>query len=81
MKDEVKTEARSIARCLVKHELKCAKIKISLVEAKEVSKAVKWLLRARPDIYKVAEHNLKDRKKAVRRLNKSKQWKKLWRHK
>lgn len=46
----VKTEAMRIARALVKDELKRQKIKISYVDAKDITEAANNILRANPDI-------------------------------
>jgi len=62
---EVMTEARRIARNLVKEELKRSGIKVSYVEASEITKAANALLAADPDILKQAEDEL-DRRKAAK---------------
>lgn len=46
----VKTEAMRIARALVKDELKRQKIKISYVDAKDITEAAENILRANPEI-------------------------------
>jgi hypothetical protein len=56
---QVKTEARRIARGLIKDELKRLKVKISCVEAKSITKAVNALLKQRRSIYATARRNVK----------------------
>lgn len=57
----VMTEARRLARNLVKDQLKAMKVKISYVEASEITKAANALIAANPDIVKQAEASLKER--------------------
>lgn len=57
----VMTEARRLARNLVKDELKRQKVKISYVEASEITKAANALIAADPSIIKAAEESLKAR--------------------
>lgn len=57
----VMTEARRLARNLVKDELKRQKVKISYVEASEITKAANALIAADPSIVKAAEESLKAR--------------------
>lgn len=57
----VKTEAMRIARNLVKDELKRAKIKISHVDAKDITAAAKALVESDPDIIAKAEAAVKER--------------------
>lgn len=59
----VKTEAMRLARNLVKDELKRQKIKISHVEASEITKAARELLEASPELIEQATANLADREK------------------
>lgn len=59
----VQTEARRLARNLVKDALKAAKIKISTVEAKEITAAANALLAEDPSIFEKAKANLEDRSK------------------
>jgi hypothetical protein len=57
----VMTEARRLARNLVKDELKKSGVKISYVEASEITKAANALIAADPSIVKSAEESLKAR--------------------
>lgn len=57
----VKTEAMRIARNIVKDELKRQKIKISHVDAKDITAAAKALMESEPEIVKQAEANLAER--------------------
>jgi hypothetical protein len=57
----VMTEARRLARNLVKDELKKSGVKISYVEASEITKAANALIAADPSIIKAAEDSLKAR--------------------
>ena len=58
---EVMTEARRIARNLVKEELKRSGVKVSYVESSEITKAANALLAADPDIVKQAEEEVEKR--------------------
>src|SRR5262245_32134749 len=58
---EVMTEARRIARNLVKEELKRSGVKVSYVESSEITKAANALLAADPDIIKQAEEEVEKR--------------------
>jgi hypothetical protein len=62
---EIMTEARRIARNLVKAELKRAGVKVSYVESSEITKAANALLAADPDIIEQAKEEVEkqDRKK------------------
>jgi hypothetical protein len=73
-KDEINTEARRLARNIIKVELKRQEIKISLVEASAMSKAVKHLLKHEPNIFDQAKRNLK-RLYDIKRRN-AKRWRK-----
>jgi hypothetical protein len=57
------TEARRIARNLVKEELKRSGVKVSYVESSEITKAANALLAADPDIIKQAEEEVEKRAK------------------
>lgn len=57
----VMTEARRLARNLVKDQLKKDGVKISYVEASEITKAANALIAANPEIVKAAEESLKTR--------------------
>lgn len=57
----VMTEARRLARNLVKDELKKAGVKISYVEASEITKAANAYIIADPSILKMAEESIKAR--------------------
>jgi len=59
----VMTEARRLARVIVKDELKSNGIKISHVEASEITKAANELLEAMPDLVEQAKANLAEREK------------------
>ena len=58
---EVMTEARRIARNLVKEELKRSGVKVSYVESSEITKAANTLLAADPDIIKQAQDEVEKR--------------------
>ena len=58
---EVMTEARRIARNLVKEELKRSGVKVSYVESSEITKAANALLAADPDIIKQAHDEVEKR--------------------
>jgi hypothetical protein len=73
-KDEIDTEAKRLARNLVKAELKAQNIKVSYVEASQISKAVRHLLKHEPEITKQAKRNLK-RLYDIKRRN-VKRWRK-----
>jgi hypothetical protein len=60
---EIMTEARRIARNLVKEELKRSGVKVSYVESSEITKAANALLAADPDIIKQAEEEVEKRAK------------------
>ena len=63
VKDEsVKTEARRLARAFVKAELKRQGVKVSHVEASEITKAAYYLLHCEPSIIADAKRNLKKAK-------------------
>lgn len=57
----VRTEAMRLARNLVKDEMKRQSIKISHVEASEITKAAKELLEAMPDLIETAKANIEAR--------------------
>lgn len=59
----VMTEARRIARNLVKDAMKANGIKVSHVEASEITKAANALLEADPSIVETAKANLEERSK------------------
>lgn len=59
---EVMTEARRIARNMVKDAMKAKKIKVSYVEASEITKAANALLAADPSIIEKAKVSLEARK-------------------
>jgi hypothetical protein len=61
---EVMTEARRIARALVKDGLKRAHIKISYVESSEITKAANVLLADQPQILEQAREEVERRAKA-----------------
>jgi hypothetical protein len=58
---EVMTEARRIARNLVKEELKRSGVKVSYVESSEITKAANTLLASDPDIIKQAQDEVEKR--------------------
>lgn len=60
---EVQTEARRIARSLVKDQLKKAGVKISYVESSEITKAANALLAADPAITEQAREEVEKRAK------------------
>jgi hypothetical protein len=57
----VMTEARRIARGLVKEELKRAGVRISMVEPSEITKAANALIAGDPDLIKQAEEEIEKR--------------------
>lgn len=57
---EVQTEARRIARNLVKAQLKAAGVKISYVESSEITKAANALLAADPSILEQAKEEVEN---------------------
>lgn len=57
----VMTEARRIARNLVKDEMKRQKIKVSYVDAKDITAAANALIAANPDIVEQAKATLAER--------------------
>lgn len=59
----VKTEAMRLARNLIKDGMKQAGIKISHVEASEITKAARELLEGDPSIIETAKTNLEERSK------------------
>lgn len=61
---EVMTEARRIAKNIVKDEIKKAGGKISHYEAKEITAAANQLIEAQPEIIETAKANLEARKAA-----------------
>jgi hypothetical protein len=61
---EVMTEARRIARALVKDGLKRAGVKISYVESSEITKAANVLLADQPQILEQAREEVERRQKA-----------------
>jgi hypothetical protein len=60
--ESLKTEARRIARNAVKTELKRQGIKVSHVEASEITKAAYHLLHCEPTIIEDARRNLRRHK-------------------
>lgn len=65
---KVKTEAMKIARALVKDELKRQKIKVSYVDAKEISAAAEGVIRANPAIMEMAKAAVEAREKEAESL-------------
>lgn len=65
----VMTEARRLARNLVKDEMKRQGIKISHVEASEITKAANALLAEDPSLIETAKANLEDRAKVPVKIN------------
>jgi len=65
----VMTEARRLARNLVKDEMKRAGIKISHVEASEITKAANALLEADPSLLETAKANLEERSKVTLKID------------
>lgn len=59
----VMTEARRIARALVREELKRSGVRVSLVEASDITKAANALIAADPEIIKQAEEEIERRGK------------------
>lgn len=57
----VMTEARRLARALVKEEMKRQKIKVSLVEASEITKLANALIEQNPELIEEATANLAKR--------------------
>jgi hypothetical protein len=66
---EVMTEARRIARALVKDGLKRAGVKISYVESSEITKAANVLLADQPQILEQAREEVERRQKANVTIN------------
>lgn len=64
----VMTEARRIAKALVKDEMKRQKIKVSYVEASEITKAANALIAANPAIVEQAKANIEAREKEAQAL-------------
>jgi hypothetical protein len=60
---EIMTEARRIARNLVKEELKRSGVKVSYIESSEITKAANALLASDPDILAQAEEEVEKRAK------------------
>lgn len=58
---EIMTEARRIARNLVKEELKRSGVKVSYIESSEITKAANALLASDPDILVQAEEEVEKR--------------------
>lgn len=65
---EVMTEARRIARALVKDGLKRAGVKISYVESSEITKAANVLLADQPQILEQAKEEVERRQKAASKV-------------
>lgn len=65
----VMTEARRLARNLVKDEMKRQGIKISYVEASEITKAANALIADDPTILETAKANLEERAKVPVKIN------------
>lgn len=65
----VMTEARRLARNLVKDEMKRQGIKISHVEASEITKAANALLAEDPTLIETAKANLEERAKVPVKIN------------
>ena len=65
----VMTEARRLARNLVKDEMKRQGIKISHVEASEITKAANALLEEDPSLIETAKANLEERQKVPVKIN------------
>jgi len=65
--EEVMTQARAIARGLIKAELKRQGVKLSYVEASQITKAAKHLIELEPKVIKIARRKirLRDRKKSL----------------
>lgn len=61
----VMTEARRLARNIVKDAMKAAKIKISHVAAKDITAAANALLEERPELIEQAKTNIASREAAV----------------
>lgn len=59
----VMTEARRLARNIVKDAMKREGIKVSYVEASEITKAANALLTAQPDLIEQAKANIEERSK------------------
>jgi hypothetical protein len=59
IKEAIETEARRLARRLIKDDLKAHGVRVSYVKANEITEAVKELLIAEPSIYRQAEGNVK----------------------
>lgn len=60
----VMTEARRLAKAIVKDECKKAGLKVSHIPAKQITEAANALLEARPDLVEQAKANLEERAKA-----------------
>lgn len=60
---KVMTEARRLAKNLIKDEMKRQQIKVSHVEASEITKAANQLLEADPSLIEQAYKNLEEREK------------------
>lgn len=59
----VMTEARRLAKAIVKDECKRAGLKVSHIPAKQITEAANQLLEARPDLIEQAKANLEQRTK------------------
>jgi hypothetical protein len=69
---EVMTEARRIARNLVKEELKRSGVKVSYIESSEITKAANALLASDPDIIAQAEEEVEKRARTKVKIDISK---------
>jgi hypothetical protein len=69
---EVMTEARRIARAMVKDELKRSGVKVSYVESSEITKAANVLLADNPQIIEDAKEEVEKRAKAKVKIDVSK---------
>jgi hypothetical protein len=65
---KIMTEAMRIARQLVKDAMKRDKIRLSDVDAKEITAAAKDLIEENPGILKEAEENLQEREKKEKKI-------------
>lgn len=70
MKDEwVMTEVRSMARRAVKDELKRQGVKVSDVEAADITKAANHLIKTNPKLIAVVKRDLVRRAKQAKKIN------------
>lgn len=59
MNEAVRTEAMRVARNIIKAELKRQGLKVSWIEASEITRAARHLIRAEPNIVRRARYKLR----------------------